>query len=123
LKRAVCVRCPVGCKIEIELHGEKVEKIKGNRCPRGIEYVKEELKEPRRIVPTSVKVMGGNYPIVSVKTSAPIPKKHIPDLMKLVKKLRIRAPVQLGDVILKNLFNTGVDLVATRTVLKDDSKR
>ncbi len=122
MKKVVCVRCPVGCKIEFELHNGKVGKIKGNRCLKGIEYIKEELKEPKRIVPTSVRVIGGNYPLVSVKTSAPIPKRHISDLMEIVKKLKIRAPVELGDVILKNLFNTGVDLIATRTVQKNDSK-
>ncbi len=122
MDRVVCVQCPVGCKIKYELLDGKIVKVEGNRCPRGIAYLEDELKEPKRVVPTSVKVVGGNYPLVSVKTSKPIPKKYIPQLMKKLREIEINAPVKAGDVILKNVFDTGVDVVATRTVLKDSNR-
>ncbi|MEJ5230094.1 MAG: DUF1667 domain-containing protein [Pseudothermotoga sp.] len=119
MDRVVCVQCPVGCKIKFELVDGKIAKVEGNRCPRGLSYLEDELREPKRVVPTSVKVVGGKYELVSVKTSAPIPKKYIPQLMKKLKEIKMNAPVKVGDVILKNVFDTGVDVVATRTVLKD----
>lgn len=119
MDRVVCVQCPVGCKIKFELSNGKIVKVEGNKCPRGLSYLEDELREPKRVVPTSVKVVGGNYPLVSVKTSAPIPKKYIPQLMEKLKKIKINAPVKAGDVIVKNVFDTGVDVVATRTVLGD----
>jgi len=119
MDRVVCVQCPVGCKIKFELSNGRIVKVEGNKCPRGLSYLEDELREPKRVVPTSVKVVGGNYPLVSVKTSAPIPKKYIPQLMEKLKKIKINAPVKAGDVIVKNIFDTGVDVVATRTVLEN----
>lgn len=119
MDRIVCVLCPVGCKIKFELADGKIVRVEGNRCPRGLAYLEDELKEPKRIVPTSVKVIGGNYPLVSVKTSAPIPKKYIPELIKKLRQVEIKAPVRVGDIIVENVLGTGVDIVATRTVLKD----
>lgn len=119
MNRVVCVQCPVGCKIKFELIDGKIAKVEGNRCPRGLAYLEDELREPKRVVPSSVRVIGGSYQLVSVKTSAPIPKKYIPQLMEKLRKMKINAPVKVGDVILKNVFDTGVDVVATRTVLKN----
>ncbi|WP_041082370.1 DUF1667 domain-containing protein [Thermotoga profunda] len=122
MNRVVCVQCPVGCKIKFELIDGKIVKIEGNKCPRGLAYLEDELKEPKRVVPTSVRVVGGNYPLASVKTSAPIPKKYIPHLMKKLREIKVNAPVKVGDVILKNIFDTGVDVIATRTVLKNSER-
>lgn len=119
MNRVVCVQCPVGCKIKFELIDGKIAKVEGNKCPRGLAYLEDELREPKRVVPSSVRVIGGSYQLVSVKTSAPIPKKYIPQLMEKLRKMKINAPVKVGDVILKNVFDTGVDVVATRTVLKN----
>lgn len=119
MNRVVCVQCPVGCKIKFELIDGKIAKVEGNRCPRGLAYLEDELREPKRVVPSSVRVIGGSYQLVSVKTSAPIPKKYIPQLMEKLRKMKINAPVKVGDIILKNVFDTGVDVVATRTVLKN----
>lgn len=119
MDRIVCVQCPVGCKIKFEIIDGKIAKVDGNKCPRGLAYLEDELREPKRIVPTSVKVIGGNYPLVSVKTSTPIPKKYIPELMKKLRQIEINAPVKAGDIIVKNIFDTGVDIIATRTVSKN----
>lgn len=116
MNKIVCVQCPIGCKIKFEQQDGKIIKIDGNRCPRGIAYLRDELKEPRRIVPTSVKVINGVFPLVSVKTSKPVPKKYISELMNEIKKISVQAPVKSGDVILKNVFGTGADIIATRTV-------
>lgn len=119
--RMTCVRCPVGCKLIVEeKDGEII--VSRNMCPRGREFAVEELKDPKRILPTSVKVEGGEYPLVSVKTSKPIPKSRIFDVMEKIKKLKVRAPVKVGDVLLRNVLGLGADVVATRNVeaLKDE---
>ncbi len=100
--------------IVLEKDGEII--VKGNLCPRGKEFAVEELKNPERILPTSVKVVGGDQPLVSVKTSKPIPKSRIFDVMEEIKKVEVRAPVEIGDVILKNVLNLGADVIATREV-------
>lgn len=116
MERIVCVLCPMGCKIKYNMVDGKLVSVEGNRCPRGLSYLEDELREPKRIVPTSVKVINGELPLVSVKTSKPIPKKLIFQFMELVKKIQVEAPVRVGQVILKNVLDTGADLVATRSV-------
>ncbi len=118
MNRIVCVQCPVGCKIKFELVDGQIAKVDGNKCPKGLDYLKDELADPKRIVPTSVRVINGEYELVSVKTSKPISKKYIPLLMDTLKNIRLNAPVKVGDVVLKNFMNTGVDVVATRSVSK-----
>lgn len=121
VEKIVCVLCPMGCKIKYSVEDGKIVSVEGNRCPRGLSYLEDELKEPKRIVPTSVRVVNGELPLASVKTSKPIPKRLIPEFMELVKRVQIEAPVKVGDVILKNVLETGADVVATRTVKRVNS--
>ncbi|PLV55699.1 DUF1667 domain-containing protein [Thermotoga sp. SG1] len=126
LKNVVCVQCPVGCKIKVELNEEgHIKSIIGNRCPRGVEYAKDEIRDPKRVVPTSIRVLNGELPLASVKTDRPIPKRFIPELMKIVREIKVEAPVKSGDIVLKDLFGTGANLVVTRTVrrLENGSKK
>jgi CxxC motif-containing protein len=121
MEKIVCVLCPMGCKIKYNAVDGKIVAVEGNRCPKGLSYLEEELKEPKRIVPTSVKVVNGELPLASVKTSKPIPKRLIPKFMELVKQVQIEAPVKVGDVIMKNVLDTGADVVATRSVRRIES--
>ena len=54
--------------------------------------------------------------MVSVKTKEDIPKDKIFDCIRALKGIEAEAPVQIGDVILKDAAGTGVDIVATRNV-------
>ncbi|WP_448523112.1 DUF1667 domain-containing protein [Pseudothermotoga sp.] len=121
MEKIVCVLCPMGCKIKYNAVDGKIVAVEGNRCPRGLSYLEEELKEPKRIVPTSVRVVNGELPLASVKTSKPIPKRLIPKFMELVKQVQIEAPVKAGDVVMKNVLDTGADVVATRSVRRIES--
>lgn len=114
MTKIICISCPVGCDMEVEERGLIV---KGNQCPAGIEYAQEELTNPTRNIATSVRVDGGNMPMLSVKTARPVPKARIMDVVKAVHKVTVVAPVKVGDVILADAAGTGVDLVATRNVL------
>ena len=116
-KKIVCVQCPLGCKMKVDLDESGcIKAIFGNKCPRGAEYAKDEIKDPKRIVPTSIKVLYGECMLASVKTDKPIPKRLIPELMKLVRKIEVEAPVKSGYVVVRDLFGTGANLVVTRTV-------
>lgn len=116
IREITCVCCPVGCKLRIEVYGAAISHVQGNRCPRGEAYAKEELTNPKRILTTSVKVVDGEYPLVSVRTDQPIPKQLIFDVMRLIRNLSVRAPVEIGQVLLEDILGTGARLIATRTV-------
>ncbi len=116
IRKLICISCPVGCELTVEVNGDRVVSVKGNCCPRGESYAREEVTDPKRILATSVKVEGGELPLVSVRTASPIPKKLIPRAMELVRRLSLEAPVALGQVIVPDLLGTGVPLIATREV-------
>ena len=52
--------------------------------------------------------------MVSVKTKEDIPKGKIFDCVKALKNVEVAAPVHIGDVLVKNVAGTGVDVIATK---------
>ena len=115
-KKLICVSCPVGCEISVRTEGDRVVEITGNQCPRGETYARQETIAPMRVLPTSVKVLNGEWPLVSVKTDRPVSKDLIAQIMELVRTLSVEAPVGIGQVIAENLLGTKANLVATRDV-------
>jgi len=93
-----------------------VTDIAGNRCPRGEAYARQEAIDPMRILPTSVRVVDGELPLVSVKTDQPVPKRLIYQIMDYIRTLSIDAPVEIGQVMTEKLPGTEARLVATREV-------
>ncbi len=111
-KRALtCIGCPMGCSLEAQMEGDHIHSITGYTCKRGEAYARKELTNPTRIVTTTVRTKDGG--IVSVKTQTDIPKVRMMDCMKEIKDIRVEAPVQIGQVVLKNVAGTGVNVVAT----------
>lgn len=117
VRELTCICCPMGCSLTVAME-EGAIKVTGNSCNRGIEYGRKEVLSPTRIVTSSVPVIGGNFDMVSVKTSQDIPKDKIFDCMKEIRKVTVQAPVSIGDVILADCAGTGVAVVATRNVGK-----
>ena len=123
----ICIGCPLGCPLTVEMEGNEVKSVAGNTCPRGDAYAKKELTNPTRIVTSTVRVAGGKLAMVSVKTESDIPKGKIFDCVKALKDVEVTAPVKIGDVIVENVAGTGVNVIATknvclacRTALHDD---
>ncbi|MGM9557917.1 MAG: DUF1667 domain-containing protein [Oscillospiraceae bacterium] len=119
MKRVLtCIGCPLGCQITVELHGAQIISVTGNTCRRGSEYARKEVTNPTRIVTSSVPVTGscGQTAMVSCKTEHDIPKSKVFDVIAGLKTVRVQAPVKIGDVLLKNVAGTGVDVIATKNV-------
>ncbi|AAO36900.1 DUF1667 domain-containing protein [Clostridium tetani] len=113
-----CIGCPMGCNLNVKLENGEVVDVKGNSCGIGINYAKKECTNPKRIVTSSVYIEDGEIDILPVKTKEDIPKSKINECMKSLKGLVVKAPVKIGDVIAENICDTGVDIVATRTIKK-----
>ena len=117
-RRFICILCPRGCEVEVEVNNGRIMRISGNQCAKGLEYVRQEVKEPMRTVISVVKVRGGDLPTVSVKTDRPVPKRLIPEIMKELAELEVNPPIRIGEKIIKNLMGMRVNVVATRPVNK-----
>jgi len=117
----ICIICPNGCRIKVEYEGTNIKNIKGDECPKGKEYVKNEITNPLRIFTGSVLVESGDFYLVSVKTPVPIPKKYLKKIGEITLQLKVEAPVEIGQVIAFNLLNENIDLIATRKIEKKKS--
>lgn len=109
----ICIICPRGCSLYADIQENQVT-VTGNACPKGQEYAVNECINPVRTVTATVRVSNRNNTMVSVKTTVPVPKNKMMDVMKALRNTQIEAPVQIGDVILKNICSS--DIVVTKTV-------
>lgn len=116
-KNMICITCPIGCELEVEVEGDEIF-VSGNNCKRGEVYAKAEVTAPKRMITSIINVEKGKYRCASVKTTEPVDKNMIFEILDEIKKVSIEAPINIGDVIIEDIFGTGVDIVATSDVAK-----
>jgi len=117
-KEITCIVCPIGCKILVRTDGTRFELLDGNKCKKGIDYARNESLDPRRMLTSSVLVKNGEWPLVSVKSSQPVPKDKVFSVLKEIKRTTVNAPVKSGQTIIKNVSNSKIDIVATKSIKK-----
>lgn len=114
--RLTCVLCPVGCELEVRKDPGGELRVNGNQCDKGIPFAVEEILYPKRNLATSVPVKGTATKLVSVRLSGPVPRDMIFSILAEISMLRPKAPVRRGQVLIRDVLGTGVDVIATRTV-------
>ncbi len=115
----ICIVCPIGCHLEIEMDDDdNILEITGNQCPRGDTYARKELTNPTRMLTSTVKIIGAMYERIPVITSQDIPKGKMFDVMKEIAKVTVEAPVVNKQVIIENVCELGVDIIASRSMAK-----
>lgn len=64
-----------------------------------------------------VRVKGSDkYKVVSVKSSEEVDKKLWVELSKVLGRIYVNIPINSGDIICKNILNTGINIICTRTL-------
>lgn len=116
-RNLTCISCPMGCPLTVVMDQGEVVSVSGNTCKRGDIYARKEVTNPTRIVTSTVRVEGGSADMVSVKTKEDVPKGKIFECVRALKDVTVKAPIHTGDVIVPNVADTGVDIVATKEVL------
>ena len=112
-KELTCIICPRGCALTVS-ENDGVYAVTGNTCPRGEQYGIDEATHPTRTITSLVRVTNRTDTMLSVKTETPIDKERIPELMAIISKTKVQAPVKAGQVLLEDAC--GARLVATRDV-------
>lgn len=116
----LCIGCPLGCRLELEIGGtddgscDDAFEVRGNSCKKGIEFARQEHVDPRRAVATTVAITGARWPRLPVKTSGSVPKALVGEVCRELRRVSVPAPVAMGDVLVVDILGTGVDVVATR---------
>ena len=113
IRDITCVQCPMGCQLKVTLSDGEVVGVEGNTCPRGRTYGEHEATCPERVVTSLVSVAGDSRP-VPCKTVAPVPKERVADVVAQIRATVAEPGVRTGDVLVKDVAGTGVDVVATR---------
>ncbi len=115
-----CTTCPSECELKVKVQGDKLLNVEGNTCKRGVTFAEKEITTPERTLTTTIRVkINGLSSLLPVKTSEPIPKKNIMAAMKEIRESEINKPCQMGEVLIKNICNTGVDVKACRSIKED----
>ncbi|MDO4500503.1 MAG: DUF1667 domain-containing protein [Erysipelotrichaceae bacterium] len=112
----ICIGCPMGCNLTVTV-AEDI-KVSGNTCPNGEKYARNEVTNPVRVVTSSIEVIDGELNRVSCKSKEAINKHKIFEVMEVIKKTAVKAPVKIGDVLIENVAGTGVGIVSTKNVNK-----
>lgn len=72
----------------------------------------------RKIFTSIVRIKGSKYRVVPVKSSKPIEKNLLIECSKALSRIHVGAPLKIGDVICRNILNTGVDIICAKNIVK-----
>lgn len=115
MRQMTCIGCPIGCTLTVNIQGKDIQ-VQGNNCPRGEKYARDEITSPKRMLTSTVALIGGAIPRLSVKTETDIPKERIMDCMAEIRRATASAPVHIGDIVISNCAGTGINVVATKNI-------
>ena len=117
-----CTTCPSECLLTVEVERDasgnvaEVRSVTGNNCPRGDKFAHQELTCPMRVLTTTVAVSGGDEVLLPVRTAEAIPLELHAQAMDLIRGLAVNAPIHMGNVVLENLLDTNIDLIASMDI-------
>lgn len=118
----ICVLCPRGCNLTIEYESEGSNaplKVVGNKCPKGLAFAQQEWFKPMRMLTSTVKTNSDKIPRIPVRTSEPIPKDQIKEVMQVINALTVTLPVTMGNIVAQNVLDLGVDIITTLSIKED----
>ena len=115
-KEVICVVCPRGCIVNVEYKGNDVVQITGNKCKKGIDFAKEEAIDPKRILTTTLGIDSSSFRRIPVRSSEPVSRDKILNIVREIKRIKVKPAIKMGDVIAKNFMDTGIDIIASMDI-------
>ncbi len=117
MKELTCIVCPNGCRLKVTKEDGEY-RVEGHKCKRGIGFAVQEMEDPRRSVCTTVKTAFKAIPRLSVRTDGEIKKENVPLLMKRLRSVEISELLDVGDIIIRNIFGSDVNVIATSSLIR-----
>jgi len=112
----ICIVCPSSCRLQVEESAGTI-KVSGNECKRGIAHAESEHKNPMRMLTTTVAICGGTLPRLPVISADEIPKSKLKECLNLLYCISLAAPIKCGEIVCRDICGTGVDVVASRSMI------
>ena len=121
VKDMICIVCPLGCKLKVaeDDTSQAGYAVEGNKCFRGADYGIKEMTNPTRTLTTTVIISKASVKRLPVRTSGAIPKHQMKQAMELINKVEVKAPIKAGQVIIKDILDTGVNIIATKSIYQN----
>lgn len=113
-KQYTCIVCPMSCRISVQVDANGDLQITGNTCQRGQAFARNEYLHPQRMLTSTVRVEAGALRRLPVISASELPKEKLLECLQQLYKTSVKAPVKCGDIIIKNICGTGVDIYAAR---------
>ena len=111
MRELICITCPRGCHLKVD---EVNKTVTGNSCKRGEVYGLNEVIHPKRMITSTVMIEGASINRLPVRTSKPIDKELVFKCMEEINKVKVKSPIKINEVIIKNVLGTDVDIISTR---------
>jgi CxxC motif-containing protein len=116
-----CINCPLSCTLELTEDDGEIKSVTGEGCKVGTKYARQEFTDAQRVVTTTVPVRFGSLPLLPVRSAGTIPKRMVMSAARELAGVVVEAPVKNGQVIVRDLLGTGVDVIASRDLEKAGS--
>ncbi len=118
-KTYTCIVCPKSCSGTLTIQEDGALCTEGFGCKNGERYAENEYKDPKRMLTTTVRIAQAPYPLLPVTSNKEISRTVFGRCLQYLYKVRVNAPVKEGDVIVANILDTGVDILAARSLEKN----
>ncbi len=112
----ICTVCPTGCGLTVDVENGCVTRVSGNLCKRGHAHAVAEVTRPVRTLTTTVRLCGGDRPLLPVRTNRPVPRERLREIVRLLNGITVSAPVAEGTIVIADVLGTGADVVASRAI-------
>ncbi len=115
-REVICIMCPLGCRIKVQVEGKNIQGVEGERCKKGVKYAQQEVTFPGRILTTTVSTDNPEMPLLPVRSNTALPKEKLMACMKQISTHSVTGSVQLGQPVIENILGLGADIVSCRTI-------
>ena len=112
----ICILCPLGCNMSVQIEGEKVIDVQGNKCKKGAAHAEREIFAPVRVLTTTMRTDNAETPLLPVRSNREIPRERLLECMRLISKHVVNGPITLGQAVMENILGLGVDMIACRSL-------
>lgn len=120
-RKLTCIGCPMGCLLSVDIdHGLAVA-VHENQCAIGARYGISEINDPRRTLTTTLAIAGAEIKRVSAKSTQPLKKQDLKACYEFLKTMHVDAPVECGEILVSNINDSGIDIIATKQVKRKDN--
>ncbi|MDD3520408.1 MAG: DUF1667 domain-containing protein [Actinomycetota bacterium] len=117
-KKLTCISCPEGCILDAVIDDCRISSISGNKCKKGLVFAETEIFNPTRILTTTIRIDSEDYSRLPVRSSVAVPKNDIFTIISELKKIKVKAPIKMGDIVLKKSSSAKTAIIASMSIEK-----